>query len=102
VSDFGLDCDPKTNEGLSQKDFVYVTPSPVLARLERLDDRVLGLMKVFGGVLVLGRITTTHMAADQTLPQVNPTIAHLEALFAAVAAGIDFANLFYVGTGLRV
>jgi hypothetical protein len=102
VSDPGLDCDPKTNEGLSQKDFVYVTPSPVLARLERPDDRVLGLMKVFGGVLVLGRITTTHVAADETLPQVNPPIPHLEALFAAITTGMHFANFFYVGTGLCV
>jgi hypothetical protein len=49
--------------------------------------------KVFGGVLVLGRITTTHMPARQTQPQMNPRIAHLDAFFANMFVGVLNFNL---------
>jgi hypothetical protein len=39
------------------------------------------------------------VTADETFPQVNPGIAHLQALFAAFAAGLNLADFFYVGTG---
>ena len=38
---------------LSNECFIDVAPTPILARLERLHDRMLGLMKVFRGVLIL-------------------------------------------------
>jgi len=44
----------ETGEILSQEHFIHVTPAPVLSRLERLHDRVFRLVKVLGGVLVLG------------------------------------------------
>ena len=43
-----------------------------------------GLMKVFGGVLIPGRVATADVTADQTFPQVDPGIAHLEAFLAAL------------------
>jgi hypothetical protein len=62
-----------------------------------------GLMKVFGGVLVLGRIAAANVTADQTFPEMDPCIAHLQAFLAAFATRLDLANFFYVGTGcLRV
>jgi hypothetical protein len=40
------------SDSLEEK-LVYVAPAPFLARLERANDRVLGGVKVAGGVLVL-------------------------------------------------
>jgi len=42
-----------------------------------------GLVKMLGGVLVLGRIAAADVTADETFSQVNPGIAHLKALLAA-------------------
>src|SRR4029077_809209 len=83
---------------LSQKHLVQVTPAPLLAGLEGLHDRVLGLMEVFGGVLVLGRVTAANVTADQAFPQMDPGIAHLEALLAAFTARLDLADFRYVRT----
>lgn len=43
-------------------------------------------VEVFCGVFVLGRVTTTHVAAGQTLAEVYPGISHLETLFATLRA----------------
>jgi hypothetical protein len=43
-----------------------------------------GVMKVLGGVLVLGGITASHVSALQAQPQVDPGIAHFDALFTNV------------------
>jgi hypothetical protein len=43
---------------------------------------------MFGRVLVLGRVATPHMPARQTQPQMNPRIAHLDALFANMFVGV--------------
>jgi hypothetical protein len=59
---------------------------------------MLGLMKVLGGMLVLGRITTADVSADKALPQVHPSVTHFEAFFAARAAGRDIADFFEVRT----
>ena len=56
-------------------------------------------MKVLGGVLVLGGIAAPDVTADKTFPQVDPGIAHLEALLAALATRLHLADLFYVRTG---
>jgi hypothetical protein len=40
-----------------------------------------------GGVLVLGIITTAYIAASQTDPQVDPFVADLQAVLAAIRAG---------------
>ena len=45
-------------------DFVDVTPIPILAGLKGSDDRMAGLVKMFGRVLVLGRIAATHVTAS--------------------------------------
>jgi hypothetical protein len=58
-----------------------------------------GPMKVLGSVFVLGRVTAADLAADETFSEMDPGVAHLEALLAAFAAGPDLTNLFYVRTG---
>jgi hypothetical protein len=80
------------------KGFVHIAPTPVLPWLKGLHDRMLGLMEVFGSVLVLGRVAATNVAADQTFPQVDPGIAHLQTFLASFAARFDLANFFYVRT----
>jgi hypothetical protein len=81
-----------------QVDFVYVAPAPVLAGLEGLDDGVMGVLEVFVGVAVLGRIAAADVAADEALAQVNPSVSDFEAILAALAAGSDVANFGYVFT----
>lgn len=44
-------CGGSTKSG--QEHLIRVAPAPAFARLERLYDRVLGLVKMFGRVLVL-------------------------------------------------
>jgi hypothetical protein len=50
-------------------------------------------MKVFGGVLALRLVAAAHVPAGDTQAQVDPTIAGLQALFAAIGVGLDVANL---------
>jgi hypothetical protein len=61
---------------------------------------MIGLMEVFRGVLVFGAIATANVSADQTEAQVHPGITHLQALFAAVTAGMYFVNLFQMRTAV--
>jgi hypothetical protein len=54
---------------------------------------VLGGVKVFGGVFVLGRIAAANVSAAQAQAQVDPFIAHLQAFFAAIRMWFDVTNL---------
>jgi hypothetical protein len=45
------------------RQLVDVAPAPVFSRLERGDDRVLGCVKMLGGVLVLGIVATPDVPA---------------------------------------
>jgi hypothetical protein len=56
------------------------------------------LVKVLGGVLVLGGVTATDVAASEAQPKVDPGISHFQTLFATIAAGSDLADGFQVGT----
>jgi hypothetical protein len=49
-------------------------------------------------MLILGGIIAADVPADKTLPKVNPGIAHLEALLAALATRLHLADLLYVMT----
>jgi hypothetical protein len=59
---------------------------------------MVGLVEVFGGVFVLGRIATAYVTATEAQPQVDPGIAHLEAFFAAVGVRRDFVYLVGMST----
>ena len=54
---------------------------------------MLGAMKMFGGVLVLGGVTAPHMPALHAQAQVHPGIAHLQALFATLCVRGYFVNV---------
>ena len=53
-------------------EFVDVAPPPLLARLERLDQRMPGLVEVRGGVPVGRAVTAPHVAADHAQAEVDP------------------------------
>src|SRR5579859_5531759 len=83
-----------------EHDFVDVAPKPVFARLDGLHNRMLGGVKMFGGMLVPGRIAATDVAANLAQAQVHPTVAHLETLFAAPQLWFQVTNLIRMGTGV--
>jgi hypothetical protein len=62
-------------------EFVHITPNPRLARFNRTHERMLRVVEMFGGVFVLGRITTGRMSADQAHAQMDPGVANLHAVF---------------------
>lgn len=63
---------------------VYETPAPGFARLDRLDDGVLGGFEVRRRMTIPRIVATADVPADQAHAQVDPGIAHLQAFFATV------------------
>jgi len=57
-----------------------------------------GLMKMFGRVLVFGGVAAAHVPADHAKAKVNPLVARLQALFAAVGVGPNILDLIEMGT----
>jgi hypothetical protein len=54
-------------------------------------------MKVFGRVLVLGRIAATHLAANHAQAQMNPSVSDFYAFFASAFVGVfefDLIEMF--------
>jgi hypothetical protein len=49
-----------------QLHFVYVTPAPGLAWLDRFHDGVFRVMEMLGGVFIFGRIAAADVAALET------------------------------------
>jgi hypothetical protein len=52
--------------------------------------------KVFRGVLVFRRVATADVATAQTQAQMNPSVAHLKAFFAALGLWFNGLELFDV------
>jgi hypothetical protein len=48
---------------------------------------MIGIMVVFGGMLVLGVITASHMSAGHANTQMNPVVPYSQAVFTALGAG---------------
>lgn len=84
--------------GKIQFELIDVAPAPILAGLKRLDDRMRGVMKVLGGVLVFRRIAAANVSALQAQSQVDPTVPHFQALLAAMSAWRDLPDLIKVRT----
>jgi hypothetical protein len=81
---------------VSDQDFIDIAPAPILARLDRLHDRMLGPMKMFRRMLVLGGVTAAHMAANETHSEMDPGIAYFQTFLASISARMHLANFFYV------
>ena len=71
---------------ISKCRLILITIRPRLSRLERLDNRMLRVVEVFGRVLVFRRVAAAHVPADHADTQVNPLVAQRHALGADVFA----------------
>jgi hypothetical protein len=69
----------------------------VLTRLERLDDRVMGLVEVLCRVLVFRSVAASDVPADEAQAQVHPGITCFQTILAALRAGDDVSDLIEVG-----
>jgi hypothetical protein len=58
---------------------------------------MLGRVKMLRGVFVLGGIAAAHVPAAQTQPKVHPTVAHLQAFFAAFGSWLHALDLIEMG-----
>jgi hypothetical protein len=81
-----------------QEELVEVTPAPVFSRLEGLDDRVIGRMKMLGGMLVLRIVAASNMPAFKADSQVYPGVADFQAILAPISARCDLTYLVKVTT----
>src|SRR5690349_7373390 len=66
-----------------ESDLVEVAPAPVLARLERADDRVLGRALMGGRVAVRRVVAATDVPALQADAEVQPLAPDAQAVLAA-------------------
>jgi hypothetical protein len=74
--------------------FIDVTPAPVFSRLKGFYDRMMLGVKMLCGVFVFRTIAAADVAAGKAQAQVDPVVAHFQALFAAVGAGRDVSDFF--------
>jgi hypothetical protein len=81
-------------------DLIYITPDPGLSGLDGAHERMFRVVKVFRGVLVLGRVATGRMSADQAHTQVNPRIASLNAVLAYMLVRFFYFDLIEVSAFL--
>lgn len=83
---------------------VFVTVAPGLTRFDGSDKRVARIHIMFPGVSVPGRVTTTHLAAREAHPQVNPSVTGINALFAYPGIGVGYLDLVQMTAfhGLRI
>src|SRR4029079_17461769 len=70
--------------GDRQPDLVLEAPGPVLSGLERADQSVSARRRVGGGVAVRRAVAAPDVTAAQADPQVQPGIAALQAVLAAL------------------
>ncbi len=55
-------------------------------------------VKVFGGVLVFGRVATADVSALEADSQMDPAIAQRHAVFTNLCGGLQILRVFYVFT----
>jgi hypothetical protein len=77
-------------------DLIYITPAPAFAGLDRFHDWVFRSVEVLCRVLVLRGIAAAHLAADQALSQVNPSVSKFVALAAYSFGRFHGFNLIHV------
>jgi hypothetical protein len=66
-----------------------------------LYDRMFRPMKMLGGMLVLGGIAASDVAARKAHPQMDPRVSHLQTFLAAICAWLHFLDLFDVRTSFQ-
>ena len=68
----------------SNFELVNVAPDPTFSRLDRPYQGMTDPLEVFSGVLILRRITASHVPANQAHSQMYPAVANVHAVFAYV------------------
>ena len=81
-------------------DLIHITPHPSFSGFDGANKRMLGSVKVLGGVFVLGRITAADVATGEAEPQMNPPVTSLDTVFANVCVCACYFDLFEVSTFL--
>jgi hypothetical protein len=80
------------------EELVHVTPQPIFAGLETLDDWVLCLMKMFGRMAIRRIVATAHMTACQTKSEVHPIGPDGKTFLATIGSlrlnSPDFSDVF--------
>jgi len=79
-------------------DLVDVAPAPIFAGFDGPHDRVLCGAEMFRGVFILPRIAAADFAANGAEAQMNPSVAHLDALGADMSARLRDLDLLRVRT----
>ena len=87
--------------GRIQVDLVFVAPTPVLAGLERPDDRMAAVAEMGGGVFVPGIVAAAHVPAGHAQPQMDPAVSSPKTILATVPAGGDLPDLIEVAAPWR-
>jgi hypothetical protein len=82
-------------------DLVHITPDPGLPWLNGADEGMRGFVEMLRGVLVLGRIATAHVSANQAQAQVDPRVAGLNTFLTDMRGGTSEFELVEMGTFLR-
>jgi hypothetical protein len=62
---------------------------------------MLRFVEVLGGVLVLGRVATTNVAASEAQTQVDPCIASFDTVLTHMFIGFSYLDLIKVGAFFR-
>jgi len=73
----------------------------LFAGFDGAHDGVLGLVEVFGSVLVFGGVAAADVSAEEAHAEMDPAVSGLEALFAAFGVWVDVLDLFEVSTLCR-
>jgi hypothetical protein len=86
----------RSGPNLARLNLIDITPDPGFAGFNGTHQRVFGSMEMFGGVLVLRRVTAGRVPANETHAQVNPRVAGFDAVFANVLVRFCNLNFFQV------
>jgi hypothetical protein len=84
----------------SGSELIRVAPHPGFARLDRADQRMLGMVKVLSRMFVPGGIAAAHVPALQAETKVDPGISGLDAVFTDVlirAGQLDVVQMSTLG-----
>jgi len=91
-------CKVKHRSSRLEEQLVDVAPSPVLTRLEGLNDRVVGRVEMPGGVRILRIVTATDMSTGETEAQVHPGITRFQTVLTSIGARRDVTYLVEMAT----
>jgi hypothetical protein len=91
-------CKVKHRSSKLKEQLVDVAPGPVLTRLERLNDGMIGGVEMPGGVLVLRIVTAADVPTGETEAQVHPAISNFQTVLTSIGAWRDLAYLVEVAT----